>query len=496
MNFSFTTTDENVRFYERQEARRKRQEGRTFACCILASCFLLLASIFKIAPLEAAGLPDLTFDNQKVRAAEAFAVPADRGFGGLTTNPVAGDFVTIGVTVANSGDVPAEGIEVGFYEGDPRKGGTPIGSVAVVSHLSPGEMTRVTRGWDTIGRAGKNLITIILDPRGKVEEKNKGNNIFTFETNVALLGDFNQDGQIDPLDLSILKFSLGSRPGDANWNPLTDIWATGPPVIPPPDIRASRDGVIDKADLALFSSLMDLNLTLRSVTLSHDHTDHVVFLRGGPPILSKGDGFLVGEVLRLTVRFPTVGSADVGHLNVAFVDGNPAGGGREIGRAVVSKVFGGIGTATLLWPTVDAMSGEHRIFAVADPENRKEESSEMNNTISTTILLDRPTVTPGDSGSSGLPVAPVLLQNTPNPFNAATSITIVRPYSTDLRIDLFDISGQRVRTLFAAYAPAGRMTLLWNGRDDDGHPLPSGIYIYRMITGGHGVQTKKMVLVR
>jgi hypothetical protein len=457
---------------------------------------LLLILILPVTSPDAADLPDLSFGDQVMKA-EAVTTTADRGFGGLTPNPVAGDVVTIEVTISNLGDTPASGIEVGFYEGDPRKGGVPIGPAVTVSTMSPGETTLVTRAWDTIGRAGKNLITVILDPRGRIAEKDEKNNILTFETHVALLGDFNQDGKIDPLDRSILSFSLGSRPGDRNWNPLTDIWTTDLPIIEPPGIRASRDGIINRADLALFSSLMDLNTTVRSATLSYDHTDHVVFLRGsGEPIIARGDGFLVGEVLKLTVRFPVVGSADVGRLSVAFFDGDPSVGGREIGRTTVSEAFGGIGTATLLWPTIDALSGQHHIFAVADPDNRKEESSETNNTISTTILLDRPTGDLSDSSSTVLPATPTLLQNTPNPFNTATAITILLPHPADLRVDLFDIAGQRVRTLFSAHALSGRQTIPWDGTDDDGHPLPSGVYVYRMVVDGYGVQTKKMLLLR
>jgi hypothetical protein len=96
------------------------------------------------------------------------------------------------------------------------------------------------------------------------------------------------------------------------------------------------------------------------------------------------------------------------------------------------------------------------------------------------------------------PASPALFslaQNYPNPFNPTTVIQFSLPRSSDVRIDVFNVVGQKVRSLFAAQAPGGLTTLQFDGRDTQGRNLPSGVYIYRM-TAGQFLQAKKMLLVR
>lgn len=459
---------------------------------------VLISLAFALRVAQGSGLPDLGFGDQEQKGrAEAQTSLSDQGFGGLTPIPVAGDLVTIAVTVSNFGDVQASGIELAFFEGDPQAGGTPIGPAVLIRSLAPLESARVTRVWDTIGRAGTNLLSVVIDPRNKIAERTKENNRFSFVRTVALLGDFNQDGRIDPLDRSILSYSLGSRVGEATWNPLADIWTTELPLSDPQSIRATRDGIVDQWDLALFSSTMDLNLTAKAASLSYDHTDHVVFLRGSSEtVFSRGDGFLVGEVLSLAVRFPTVGDADVGHIGVAFFDGDPGEGGREIGHSTISEAFGGIGAAAVRWPTVDIASGWHTLFAVADPTDQKEESVEDNNRISVAILLDTPTGLDDSSSVPGIHRKPVLSQNTPNPFNTSTIIPLNLPEPGHIRVEILDVTGRRIGRLFDGDVAAGTQLLTWKGADEAGRTVPSGVYICRLIVNSYSPQARKLLLLR
>lgn len=65
----------------------------------------------------------------------------------------------------------------------------------------------------------------------------------------------------------------------------------------------------------------------------------------------------------------------------------------------------------------------------------------------------------------------------PNPFGRNTGLAFTLAQRGDLRVDLFDVSGRRVRTLERAGAPAGEHVLTWDGRDASGRLLPSGIYM-------------------
>ncbi len=88
-----------------------------------------------------------------------------------------------------------------------------------------------------------------------------------------------------------------------------------------------------------------------------------------------------------------------------------------------------------------------------------------------------------------------LAQNRPNPFNPLTTIFFTVATEGPVRIDIYDLSGRKVRSLVnQSYAP-GPHQETWNGADDAGHRLPSGVYIYRYSSGGQ-TMSRKMMLVK
>lgn len=84
----------------------------------------------------------------------------------------------------------------------------------------------------------------------------------------------------------------------------------------------------------------------------------------------------------------------------------------------------------------------------------------------------------------------------PNPFNASTVIPfrIERPGST--RLIVFTVLGQRVRTLVDAELAAGEHLVTWNGRDDEGRGLGTGLYLCRLSAGGHPAAVAKVLILR
>jgi C1A family cysteine protease len=95
----------------------------------------------------------------------------------------------------------------------------------------------------------------------------------------------------------------------------------------------------------------------------------------------------------------------------------------------------------------------------------------------------------------GLPETFSLFQNYPNPFNARTRVEFVAAEKGRVSLEIFNILGQRVKTLVDGIRPAGTYQVVWDGTDDGGFPVASGIYFYRL-RGGHRVQTRRMVLLR
>jgi len=88
-----------------------------------------------------------------------------------------------------------------------------------------------------------------------------------------------------------------------------------------------------------------------------------------------------------------------------------------------------------------------------------------------------------------------LAQSYPNPFNAETVIRFSLATPGEARLELFDMLGQRVRTLVESELPAGPAATRWDGTDTGGHPVASGVYFYRL-NAGERVATKKLLLLR
>ncbi len=98
----------------------------------------------------------------------------------------------------------------------------------------------------------------------------------------------------------------------------------------------------------------------------------------------------------------------------------------------------------------------------------------------------------------GAPVAKVsfLAQNTPNPFNPTTTISYSLASAGRVTLRIYDVAGRLVRTLVDDdHAPAGSREATWDGRDNSGATVASGVYFYRLEAGSF-VSTKKMLLLK
>ncbi|UCE20199.1 MAG: choice-of-anchor D domain-containing protein, partial [Gemmatimonadota bacterium] len=88
-----------------------------------------------------------------------------------------------------------------------------------------------------------------------------------------------------------------------------------------------------------------------------------------------------------------------------------------------------------------------------------------------------------------------LLQNYPNPFNPETSIGYHVPRPEHVKVIVFNTLGQMIRTLVDGMQQPGAYTVRWDGYDNSGRPLPSGIYFYQLTAGDYS-QTKRMILIK
>jgi hypothetical protein len=105
-------------------------------------------------------------------------------------------------------------------------------------------------------------------------------------------------------------------------------------------------------------------------------------------------------------------------------------------------------------------------------------------------------VTEGVSSDEDIiPIASQLIGNYPNPFNPTTTIKFTTANTVNTKIVIYNIKGQKVKTLANNRFNAGTHQVLWNGKDENGKPVTSGIYFYKM-NSGKFISTKKMILMK
>jgi len=105
-----------------------------------------------------------------------------------------------------------------------------------------------------------------------------------------------------------------------------------------------------------------------------------------------------------------------------------------------------------------------------------------------------PTSIDGDL-SGNFPKVYYLSQNYPNPFNANTQITFALPKSGRTKLEVFNVLGQKISTLVDEFLTAGTKTVNWDGRDEKGIPVPSGVYFYQL-QAAEFRETKKMLVLK
>jgi hypothetical protein len=94
-----------------------------------------------------------------------------------------------------------------------------------------------------------------------------------------------------------------------------------------------------------------------------------------------------------------------------------------------------------------------------------------------------------------VPMRYALEQNYPNPFNPSTEISFSVPSRSSVRLEVFDMTGQKIATLVDEEMAPGSYRVQWDAREAHGRTVASGVYLYR-IQAGSFIATRKMVFVK
>ncbi len=90
---------------------------------------------------------------------------------------------------------------------------------------------------------------------------------------------------------------------------------------------------------------------------------------------------------------------------------------------------------------------------------------------------------------------PLDLRAAPNPFNPRTTLHVSLPVAASVDLQVYDLAGRHVRQLAAGHHPAGEHRIRWDGRDDAGGEVPTGVYLVRL-RAGEAAATERLTLVR
>jgi hypothetical protein len=278
-----------------------------------------------------------------------------------------------------------------------------------------------------------------------------------------------------------------SDPSAVGFTPLTTPFSDEFPTpgVPNPSYWVTEDGDVNGRAVNPPSTPYSLNLN------AHPDGGDLVDLR---PFDLTG---LSGSGIALTFSYQPQGTGNapevIDSLLVFFrnslgewkeVRGYAGAGQRPFTEVVVDVAAEDPGAGTFFYSQFQV---RFQSFGTADPNLFYDDWFVDN------VSLNTPTGTGDDTDE--IPSTFALRQNYPNPFNPATTFQFEVPAESRIRLIVYNLLGEAVRTLVDESVEAGLHRATWDGKDDAGRSVVSGVYFYRMEAGDF-VSTRKMVLLK
>lgn len=135
-------------------------------------------------------------------------------------------------------------------------------------------------------------------------------------------------------------------------------------------------------------------------------------------------------------------------------------------------------------------------YIVSDDELYFQMLTTKLDSLQTSNYIEYETVNSVDSESSNVVFSVVCLNNYPNPFNPTTTINFFLQQDSHIDLSIFNVKGQKIRTLVKSQIPKGMQSILWNGKDENGNFVGTGIYFYKLNVNGKLIETNKCLLIK
>jgi hypothetical protein len=319
------------------------------------------------------------------------------------------------------------------------------------------------------------------------------------------LGDVTGDGEVYFEDLVVLSSTYWTWDGGPNYDPEFDI---GPTSSGSPKGIPTTDNWINFEDLVIFAinfAAVSPSLKIAPIFADQDVSGPLALSLVMPPgELEMGKEFEVKVLLRNNpgtvksihfvlpydpsqLEFIRVDRSDglKGAPCPVFFDGRDTDRQVDVSLALLGgkTTIGGSGEiASITFKLLEKrdLSLSFSLIDLRDGENCKLSAGQED---------------AGHEAPSQVPSSYGLSQNYPNPYNPHTQIAYQLPQAGMVSLKIYNIKGELVRTLIEEYKPAGYHTVTWDGKNEDGMEVSSGIYFYRMVSGDFSA-TKKMVMIK
>ncbi len=146
------------------------------------------------------------------------------------------------------------------------------------------------------------------------------------------------------------------------------------------------------------------------------------------------------------------------------------------------------------WTTFNTVNSQLESNQILSLEAHPDGSMYIGTAVGLSVYNDNIVNTVNESNK--IPPNVQLLQNYPNPFNGETTIQYSVENHADIQIRIYNTRGQLINTLFRGKQIPGQHAVHWNGKNDVGEPVSSGIYFVRLTTDQRNVETKRLVFLK
>jgi hypothetical protein len=313
------------------------------------------------------------------------------------------------------------------------------------------------------------------------------------------------DGNVNSADLVTFSGTFGEAEGDPGWIAEVDFG---------PSDDYSRFGIPEPDDVIDFEDLMVFAMNYGNVSPSGTSVLSVVASSAIP--LEDAVGFELVPNGRdgTTFSYAIVINNDATNLKGFALDLSCGFGGEDIQISQSAALTGK--SSQHFFGTIEREGGGVTVCVAALGVDRAFGYSgeiarvvvHKGSGITAPVILERAvlrdldnrsdevTMAGGGGETRTIPTESALYQNHPNPFNPSTTIGYDVPVgSGQVTLRIYDIRGTHIRTLVNETPPGGRHTVEWDGRDNRGQTVSSGIYFYRLKAKGF-VETRKMLLMK